>query len=82
MAPAGQQQYGQYQQNQQQPPKQPKAAPTIAKRPADASPAAPAAEAPKVEKAGGTKVLSIGGDPPKPQAEKALAFARAITAAS
>lgn len=71
LASAGQQQqYGQYQQNQQQPPKQPKAGPTIAKRPADASPAAPAAEAPKVEKAGGTKVLSIGGDPPKPQAEK------------
>jgi peptide chain release factor subunit 3 len=53
------------QQPQQQ---QPKPAPTIAKRP-DAS-ATPATDLnkPTVLKEGGAKVLSIGGDPPKPKA--------------
>ncbi|KAH6681209.1 eukaryotic peptide chain release factor GTP-binding subunit [Plectosphaerella plurivora] len=67
------QQYGQYNQQQQQPPQ---ATPSIAKRPADAptgpsaatSGAAPAAQ-PVVKKEGGAKVLSIGGDAPKPKAK-------------
>ncbi|KAI0019144.1 hypothetical protein F4780DRAFT_459366 [Xylariomycetidae sp. FL0641] len=61
------QQYAQY----QQPAQQPQAVPTIAKRPAEgsapAAPTGPAADAnkPVATKEGGTKVLSIGGDPPK-----------------
>ncbi|KAL9947912.1 hypothetical protein ACHAQF_006046 [Verticillium nonalfalfae] len=63
----GQQQYGQYnQQQQQQPPQQ--AAPTIAKRD-NAPAAAPAAAQPTVKKEGGAKVLSIGGEAPKPKAK-------------
>ncbi|KAI1397511.1 hypothetical protein F4819DRAFT_79776 [Hypoxylon fuscum] len=83
-----QQQYSQYQQPQsQQNPKQPaqqqpQAVPTIAKRGDQASPAAaaapsaPAADAPKpvAKQEGGTKVLSIGGDPPKPKAAKVLSI--------
>jgi peptide chain release factor subunit 3 len=65
--------YGQWQgyQQQQFQPQQaqqqaPKAAPTVAKRPD-----APADDAPKptVAKEGGAKVLSIGGDAPKPKAK-------------
>ncbi|KAI0129430.1 P-loop containing nucleoside triphosphate hydrolase protein [Xylariales sp. AK1849] len=64
----GQQQAGQAPQNQSQQQQKPKPAPTIAKRP-DAS-TAPAADSPKptVAKEGGTKVLSIGGETPKPKA--------------
>ncbi|KAF3015106.1 hypothetical protein G7054_g13777 [Neopestalotiopsis clavispora] len=65
-------QYGQQQFQQNQAPRQPqqqqqaaKPTPTIAKRPDPA--AAPAAAKPTVEKAGGTKVLSIGADPAKPK---------------
>ncbi|KAH0440208.1 eukaryotic peptide chain release factor gtp-binding subunit [Colletotrichum camelliae] len=79
-----QQQYGQgqgypqYAQQQQQPQAQGQAqqpAPTIAKRPADAPAAAAATAAaapapqPTVKKEGGAKVLSIGGDAPKPKAK-------------
>ncbi|KAF9875958.1 elongation factor Tu GTP binding domain-containing protein [Colletotrichum karsti] len=73
-----QQQYGQgypqYGQQQQQPQAQ-KPAPTIAKRPADApasattSASASPAPQPTVKKEGGAKVLSIGGDAPKPKAK-------------
>ncbi|KAG7286599.1 translation termination factor GTPase eRF3 [Staphylotrichum longicolle] len=71
-----QQQYGQwqgYQQQQQQfqQPQQnqaPKPAPTIVKRPAEA-PAAADAPKPTVSSQGGAKVLSIGGDAPKPKAK-------------
>ncbi|KAM0277726.1 hypothetical protein ACHAQH_005587 [Verticillium albo-atrum] len=64
----GQQQYGQYGQQQQQQqaiatPQQ-QAAPTIAKRED-----APAAAQPTVKKEGGAKVLSIGGEAPKPKAK-------------
>ncbi|EEY23178.1 eukaryotic peptide chain release factor GTP-binding subunit [Verticillium alfalfae VaMs.102] len=63
----GQQQYGQYnQQQQQQQPQQ--VAPTIAKR-ENAPAAAPAAAQPTVKKEGGAKVLSIGGEAPKPKAK-------------
>ncbi|GKT44071.1 eukaryotic peptide chain release factor GTP-binding subunit [Colletotrichum spaethianum] len=69
-------QYGQQQQQQQQQPpqqQQPKPAPTIAKRPADApasgSDAPAAAPQATVKKEGGAKVLSIGGDAPKPKAK-------------
>ncbi|WYZ35659.1 hypothetical protein EsH8_X_000306 [Colletotrichum jinshuiense] len=68
--------YSQYAQQQQ--PQQPKAqdqkpAPTIVKRPVDAatsgsSSPAPAPQ-PTVKKEGGAKVLSIGGDAPKPKAK-------------
>ncbi|KAK6078220.1 eukaryotic peptide chain release factor gtp-binding subunit [Seiridium cupressi] len=63
-------QYGQqqFQQNQPQQQQAPKPTPTIAKRPDPA--AAPAAEKPTVEKTGGTKVLSIGGDAAKPKVAK------------
>ncbi|GJD00940.1 elongation factor Tu GTP binding domain-containing protein [Colletotrichum higginsianum] len=64
-------QYGQQQQQQQQ--NQPKPAPTIAKRPADATASGsdvPASQSqPTVKKEGGAKVLSIGGDAPKPKAK-------------
>ncbi|KAI1777272.1 hypothetical protein F4818DRAFT_409813 [Hypoxylon cercidicola] len=82
-----QQQYAQYQQpqSQQKAQQQPQAVPTIAKRgdqtspavaPASATPSAPAADTPKpvAKKEGGTKVLSIGGDPPKPKAAKVLSI--------
>ncbi|KAG7141094.1 Eukaryotic peptide chain release factor GTP-binding subunit like protein [Verticillium longisporum] len=68
----GQQQYGQYnQQQQQQQQQQPQqAAPTIAKRDnAPAAATAPAAAQPTVKKEGGAKVLSIGGEAPKPKAK-------------
>ncbi|KAI1208270.1 uncharacterized protein F4807DRAFT_432246 [Annulohypoxylon truncatum] len=80
-----QQQYYQQQPQSQQKPKQqaqqPQTVPTIAKRgdqtasPA-AAPAAPTASAPKpvAKQEGGTKVLSIGGDPPKPKAAKVLSI--------
>lgn len=61
----GQQQFSQQQQNQ--PPKQ---TPTIAKRPTE--PAAASSDPTTkvtVAKEGGTKVLSIGGDAPKPKAK-------------
>ncbi|KAI2610556.1 hypothetical protein GGR54DRAFT_617444 [Hypoxylon sp. NC1633] len=81
----GQQQYPQYQQPQsqqvpQQPsqqPQQPQAVPTIAKRGDIApAPAAASADAPKpvAKQEGGAKVLSIGGDPPKPKAAKVLSI--------
>ncbi|KAK4044256.1 P-loop containing nucleoside triphosphate hydrolase protein [Parachaetomium inaequale] len=75
-----QQQYGQWQGYQQQgqqfqQPQQsqaqqqaPKPAPTIVKRPTD-TPAAADAPKPTVAKEGGAKVLSIGGDAPKPKAK-------------
>ncbi|KAI1848945.1 hypothetical protein JX265_001277 [Neoarthrinium moseri] len=75
------QQYPQYGQQQAQnaaqaptPPQQgqPKPTPTIAKRPDPA--AAPEASKPTVAKEGGTKVLSIGGDAPKPKAAKVLSI--------
>ncbi|KAI0173559.1 hypothetical protein GGR52DRAFT_543506 [Hypoxylon sp. FL1284] len=77
-----QQQYSQYQQpqSQQKTQQQSQAVPTIAKRGDQASsaaaPSAPAAESPKpvAKKEGGTKVLSIGGDPPKPKAAKVLSI--------
>lgn len=62
-----------YQQQQQQQREAPKPTPTIVKRPANSPvPApAPAADAtkPAVSKEGGAKVLSIGGDAPKPKAK-------------
>ncbi|KAK6210992.1 elongation factor Tu GTP binding domain-containing protein [Colletotrichum tabaci] len=65
-------QYGQQQQQQQQQ-NQPKPAPTIAKRPADATASGSDVPAPQsqptVKKEGGAKVLSIGGDAPKPKAK-------------
>ncbi|KAI1371060.1 hypothetical protein F4677DRAFT_436656 [Hypoxylon crocopeplum] len=77
-------QYSQYQQPQsQQTPKQQaqqqQAVPTIAKRGdqnAPTPPSAPAADAPKpvAKQEGGTKVLSIGGDPPKPKTAKVLSI--------
>ncbi|XDG05977.1 hypothetical protein ABKA04_005592 [Annulohypoxylon sp. FPYF3050] len=82
----GQQQYYQQQPQSQQKPKQqaqqPQTVPTIAKRgdqtaaPAAAPPAAAPASAPKpvAKQEGGTKVLSIGGDPPKPKAAKVLSI--------
>lgn len=62
-----QQQFQQPQQSQQQQQQAPKPAPTIVKRPADT----PASDSPKptVSKEGGAKVLSIGGDAPKPKAK-------------
>ncbi|KAI1502140.1 P-loop containing nucleoside triphosphate hydrolase protein [Biscogniauxia marginata] len=83
-----QQQYAQYQQQPQQAqqkPKQqpqqsqPQTVPTIAKRPDAASSApspAPASDLnkPVATKEGGTKVLSIGGDAPKPKAAKVLSI--------
>lgn len=60
-----QQGYAQPQQSQQQAPK----APTIAKRPAQTD-----APKPTVAKEGGAKVLSIGGDAPKPKAAKVLSI--------
>ncbi|CAJ2505167.1 Uu.00g125610.m01.CDS01 [Anthostomella pinea] len=78
------QQYAQYQQqpqSQQQPRQQaqqaqPQAVPTIAKRPDDnaAAPAASDLNKPVATKEGGTKVLSIGGDPPKPKAAKVMSI--------
>ncbi|EAQ84941.1 hypothetical protein CHGG_08955 [Chaetomium globosum CBS 148.51] len=68
------QQYGQWQGYQQQPQQSqaqqqaPKPAPTIVKRPTD-TPAAGDAPKPTVAKEGGAKVLSIGGDAPKPKAK-------------
>ncbi|KAF6824757.1 eukaryotic peptide chain release factor gtp-binding subunit [Colletotrichum musicola] len=67
-------QYGQQQQPQQQQqpkPQDQKPAPTIAKRPdnASASGADAAPPQPTVKKEGGAKVLSIGGDAPKPKAK-------------
>ncbi|KAL2879167.1 translation termination factor GTPase eRF3 [Colletotrichum sp. CLE4] len=65
--------YPQYGQQQQQQPQA--AAPTIAKRPTDApasgsnAPAPAAAPQPEVKSEGGAKVLSIGGDAPKPKAK-------------
>ncbi|KAI0898973.1 hypothetical protein F4806DRAFT_456275 [Annulohypoxylon nitens] len=82
----GQQQYYQQQSQSQQKPKQqaqqPQTVPTIAKRgdqnaaPVAAPPAAAAASAPKpvAKQEGGTKVLSIGGDPPKPKSAKVLSI--------
>lgn len=66
-------QYQGYQQQQGQPQQQsqaPKPTPTIAKRPTEpaASSAEPTAKV-TVAKEGGTKVLSIGGDAPKPKAK-------------
>ncbi|RYP65685.1 hypothetical protein DL771_008184 [Monosporascus sp. 5C6A] len=63
-------QYPQYQQQQrteQQPQQsQPQAVPTIAKRPTgDSAAASSDTSQPAAKKEGGTKVLSIGGDPPK-----------------
>ncbi|OTA98168.1 hypothetical protein M426DRAFT_326196 [Hypoxylon sp. CI-4A] len=66
---------------QQQQAQQQQAVPTIAKRgdqnaPAAAAPAASSTSAPKpvAKQEGGTKVLSIGGDPPKPKAAKVLSI--------
>ncbi|RYP51808.1 hypothetical protein DL768_002955 [Monosporascus sp. mg162] len=68
-------QYAQYQQQPQQQPNtkqqpqqsQPQAVPTIAKRPTgDAAATSSDTSQPVAKKEGGTKVLSIGGDPPKP----------------
>ncbi|KAI1141785.1 P-loop containing nucleoside triphosphate hydrolase protein [Hypoxylon sp. FL0543] len=84
----GQQQYAQYQQPQsqqkskQQQAQQQQTVPTIAKRgdqnsPAAATPSAPSpADTPKpvAKQEGGTKVLSIGGDPPKPKTAKVLSI--------
>lgn len=85
----GQQQYAQYQQQPQSQQKskqqgqQQQAVPTIAKRgdqnsPATtATPSAPSpAETPQpvAKQEGNTKVLSIGGDPPKPKAAKVLSI--------
>lgn len=57
----------QFQQQQNQAPKQP---PTIAQRPTEpAAAAASSSPAPKVTVEGGAKVLSIGGDAPKPKAK-------------
>ncbi|RYO90389.1 hypothetical protein DL762_002719 [Monosporascus cannonballus] len=66
----GQGQYAQYQQQQgtkQQPQQsQPQAVPTIAKRPTgDSAATSSDTSQPVAKKEGGTKVLSIGGDPPK-----------------
>ncbi|RYP74329.1 hypothetical protein DL769_004032 [Monosporascus sp. CRB-8-3] len=71
-------QYAQYQQQQQQPQQQqqrnkqqpqqsqPQAVPTIAKRPTgDSAATSSDTSQPVAKKEGGTKVLSIGGDPPK-----------------
>lgn len=67
--PGGYQQQGQ-QQFQPQQQQAPKATPTIAKRPtADAPASSPDAPKPVVSKEGGAKVLSIGGDAPKPKAK-------------
>ncbi|KAI3321080.1 hypothetical protein HD806DRAFT_212203 [Xylariaceae sp. AK1471] len=65
----GQQQYAQYQQQPQQTqnaPSQP--VPTIAKRPEQAAAAVSDLNKPVTTKEGGAKVLSIGGDAPKPKA--------------
>ncbi|OLN95980.1 Eukaryotic peptide chain release factor GTP-binding subunit [Colletotrichum chlorophyti] len=64
-------QYGQQQKQQQPKPQDQKPAPTIAKRPANAPASASDASAaqPTVKKEGGAKVLSIGGDAPKPKAK-------------
>ncbi|KAI2469608.1 hypothetical protein F4781DRAFT_393443 [Annulohypoxylon bovei var. microspora] len=83
----GQQQYYQQQPQSQQKPKQqaqqPQTVPTIAKRGDQsasptiaAPPASSPANAPKpvAKQEGGTKVLSIGGDPPKPKAAKVLSI--------
>ncbi|OTA54226.1 hypothetical protein K449DRAFT_439636 [Hypoxylon sp. EC38] len=85
----GQQQYAQYQQQPQsqqkskQQDQQQQAVPTIAKRgdqnspAATASPSAPSpADTPQpvAKQEGGTKVLSIGGDPPKPKTAKVLSI--------
>ncbi|KAK4249551.1 P-loop containing nucleoside triphosphate hydrolase protein [Corynascus novoguineensis] len=59
-------QQGQQNQTQQQAPKQ---TPTIAKRPTGGAAAAADAPKPTVAKEGGAKVLSIGGDAPKPKAK-------------
>ncbi|KAF3054907.1 Eukaryotic peptide chain release factor GTP-binding subunit [Daldinia childiae] len=79
-----QQQYAQYQQPQsqqksKQQAQQSQAVPTIAKRgDQSASTATPASssDAPKpvAKQEGGTKVLSIGGDPPKPKTAKVLSI--------
>ncbi|KAI0430008.1 P-loop containing nucleoside triphosphate hydrolase protein [Xylaria sp. FL1042] len=67
----GQQQYPQYHQQQQQ--TTPQAPPTVAKRPNQA--AAPSdLNQPVTTKEGGAKVLSIGGDPPKPKTAKVLSI--------
>lgn len=67
--PGGYQQQGQ-QQAQPQQQQAPKPTPTIAKRPtADAPASSSAAPKPVVSKEGGAKVLSIGGDAPKPKAK-------------
>jgi len=50
-------------------PQQPRATPTIAKRPADGTPGAAELNKPVTLKAGAPKVLSIGGDAPKPKAK-------------
>lgn len=70
MAPGQWQGYQQQQQQFQQPQQNqaPKPAPTIVKRPAEA-PAAADAPKPTVSSQGGAKVLSIGGDAPKPKAK-------------
>ncbi|KAL7622070.1 translation termination factor GTPase eRF3 [Parahypoxylon ruwenzoriense] len=76
----------QSQQKPKQPTQQPQAVPTIAKRgdqeppaaaaAAAAPAAAPASNTPKpvAKQEGGTKVLSIGGEPPKPKAAKVLSI--------
>ncbi|KAH8666302.1 P-loop containing nucleoside triphosphate hydrolase protein [Xylariales sp. PMI_506] len=66
----GQQQQQQAPQNQRQPQQQQqqqKPTPTIAKRPDPAAGSSADASKPTVAKEGGTKVLSIGGDAPKPK---------------
>ena len=64
------QQYPGYAQQPQAPqPQQIRATPTIAKRPAEGSVAATELNKPVTLKAGAPKVLSIGGDAPKPKAK-------------
>lgn len=65
-------QYGQQQQQQQQAPKAPAA---------QAAPAAASAPKPVATKQGGTKVLSIGGEPAKPKVAKVLSIGGSSTPA-
>ncbi|KAI8628474.1 hypothetical protein F5Y19DRAFT_141517 [Xylariaceae sp. FL1651] len=77
----GQQQYAQYQQQpqqSQQAPTQP--VPTIAKRPDQAAPAD--LNKPIATKEGGTKVLSIGGDAPKPKTTTAKVMSIGVPTAT
>ena len=61
--------YAQQPQAAQTQAQQPRATPTIAKRPADGTPGAAELNKPVTLKAGAPKVLSIGGDVPKPKAK-------------